>query len=203
MTVGIRSIRAFFGRAASEPRFLEGQSDAKLLTLARDGNQRACTELFARHGERLFSIVEAAHSDLGVTEDLVQDSFLRAIRSAHQLREATSFFPWLVRIAMNLAHDHRHKRRRETLTAATPERVSDVLHDEQIADAEDAARVRAALDILRPRARQILVLRYFSSFSIAEIAEVVDKSEVAVRKELQRARQALADELGDWFEVSR
>lgn len=203
MAVTVSGIRAFLSRAASEPRFLETEGDARLLRMAADGDERACRELFGRHGQRLFAIVEAAHGDLGLTEDIVQESFLRAIKCAGQLREVSSFFPWLVRIAMHKALDLRHKVRLETLTARAPEAVSEDLIDDQIACNEDAVQVRTALARLPPKARQVLVLRYFSSFSVAEIAEVVDKTEAAVRKDLQRARKALAHELGPWFEVER
>src|SRR5688572_32798669 len=77
--------------------------DARLLELAKQGRESAARELLERYGHRLLSIVEAAHGDLAVSEDIVQETFIRAIHQGHQLREESSVFPWLVRIALRVA----------------------------------------------------------------------------------------------------
>ena len=51
-----------------------------------------------------------------IAEDVVQETFLRAIKEADKLREETSMFPWLVKIALRAGIDYRRKIRREMLT---------------------------------------------------------------------------------------
>jgi RNA polymerase sigma-70 factor (ECF subfamily) len=181
---------------------IKALGDARLLELAKSGRENAARELLERYGHRLLSIVEATHGDLAISEDIVQETFIRAIQQGHQLREESSSFPWLVRIALRVAIDFRRKVRRETLTevmldvpdeAAGPERTMEA--------AEDAARVKRALEQLKPYRRELMILRYFASFSVMELAEVFQKSETAVRKDLQRAREDMREELADWFEA--
>jgi RNA polymerase sigma-70 factor (ECF subfamily) len=184
-------------------RMLEAQGDRALLSLARDGDERACRELIDRHGQRLLSVVSATQGDLQLAEDIVQETLIRAMEQADQLREEASMFPWLVKIALRVGLDYRRKLRRETLT----DRFKDVQEsserspEQSLARSEDAERVQEALSRLKPYQRELMVLRYFASFSTAELAAVFSKSETAIRKDLQRARERVKKLLGDWFEA--
>src|SRR5688572_8526490 len=176
--------------------------DARLLELAKNGRESAARELLERYGHRLLSIVEATHGDLAMSEDIVQEAFIRAIQQGHQLREESSSFPWLVRIALRVAIDFRRKVRRETLTEIIHDVPDESAGPERRAEAaEDAARVKRALERLKPYRRELMILRYFASFSVTELAEVFQKTETAVRKDLQRARDDMREELTDWFEA--
>jgi RNA polymerase sigma-70 factor, ECF subfamily len=186
-------------RAEEEPRTL---GDARLLELAKAGKEAAARELLERYGHRLLSIVEAAHGDLAMSEDIVQEAFIRAIQQGHQLRDESSVFPWLVRIALRVAIDFRRKVRRETPTEIMTELPDEAAGPERSLEAaQDAARVKGALERLEPYRRELMILRYFASFSVTELAEVFQKTEVAVRKDLQRARDDMRKDLVEWFEA--
>lgn len=176
--------------------------DRALLFAARDGQEPACRELLRRHGRRLLQIVRATHPDLSIGEDVVQEAFLRALAQAEQLREEASLFPWLVRIALRVALDHRRRVRRELLQESPAEHLSASggTPEERYEEAEESAEVRRALASLPAYPRELIVLRYFGCLSSAELAEVFGKSEVAVRKDLQRARDRVRVLLGPWFE---
>lgn len=180
---------------------LQARPDLELLELAGRRDEGACRELLDRYGPRLLGIVQAAHGDLSAGEDVVQEAFLRAIQQRGQLRQEASFFPWLVRIALRVAIDLRRKTKRETLVGEDLEQDAgpEAGPDQRLHEAEDVAQVKAALAQLRAYPRELLVLRYFNGFSVAELADVYEKSEVAIRKDLQRARDAMRDHLADWF----
>ena len=180
---------------------IQSLGDRALLEHANAGDQAACKELLERYGARLLSVVRATHGDLALEDDIVQEAFIRAIRQGGQLKQESSLFPWLVRIALRVAIDHRRSRKRETLTDDWPETaVAPGPGPYEVAQAsEDAAHVNRALGQLKPYARELLVLRYFTSFSVAELAEVFNKSEVAIRKDLQRAREQMRKHLAPWF----
>jgi RNA polymerase sigma-70 factor (ECF subfamily) len=189
--------------AVRDEQFIRAEGDRCLLNQARDGDEKACRELIDRYGQRLLGVVTATQGDLQMAEDIVQETLIRAMQQAEQLREEASMFPWLVKIALRAALDYRRKVRRETLT----DRVRDVAEaiesgpEHYVAQSEDSLRVRKALARLKPYQRELIVLRYFSSFSTAELAAVFSKSEAAIRKDLQRARERVKKHLGDWFEA--
>ncbi|MEM7675536.1 MAG: sigma-70 family RNA polymerase sigma factor [Myxococcota bacterium] len=180
---------------------VQAMGDRGLLQRAAWGDEASCKELLARYGARLLSVVRATHGDLALDDDIVQETFIRAIRQGAQLKKEASLFPWLVRIALRVAIDHRRSRRRETLTDVWPENTEapGPGPDEHVAASQDAARVKQALAQMKPYHRELLVLRYFTSFSAAELAEVFHKSDVAIRKDLQRAREAMRKHLEPWF----
>ncbi len=171
-------------------RFVKAEGDRALLFRARDGDEKACRELLDRHGQRLLSVVVATQGDPAIAEDVVQETFIRAIREADKLREEASVFPWLVKIALRAGIDYRRKIRRETLTDVVfdvPDAV-DLGPEMRAARSEDSRAVERALMQMKPYPRELIVLRYFASFSTQELAAVFGKSEAAIRKDLQRAR---------------
>jgi RNA polymerase sigma-70 factor (ECF subfamily) len=177
--------------------------DHALLLAASAGDGKACRELIARHGTRLLQIVRATNADLGVGEDVVQETFIRALARARDLREEASLFPWLVRIALRVASDYRRKVRRETLTDTVSDGICEksLSPEAELEERESNERVRKALAALKPYPRELMTLRYFASLSVAELAAVFGKSEVAIRKDLQRARDRVRVELEDEEEL--
>ena len=178
-------------------------TDRELLTRAGERDDDACFELVARYGDRLLGVVQKSHGDLQLSEDIVQDAIFRAIERHHQLRDDAAVFPWLVRIALRRASDYRRKARREALVdmfTFAESRVDDAPYGEtQLDDDRDRAEVRRALGRLKPYHRELLVLRYYSQLSVEELAQVFDKSNALVRKDLQRARAQLEKRLPGRF----
>ncbi|NJK88775.1 MAG: sigma-70 family RNA polymerase sigma factor [Myxococcales bacterium] len=191
---------------SSDDRRLDGEPDLEVLLLAHAGDEAACRVLIRRHGSRLYRILEKAHGDLQASEDILQETFLRAMESATQLRASESMFPWLTRIAFRLALDLRRRRWREELwpTGSEP----DELPATSTPESENSERqlreaVDRALGRLKPYQREVLTLLYHSNFTVREIASVYGKTEVAIRKDLQRARDRLRRHLGRWAEEDR
>jgi RNA polymerase sigma-70 factor (ECF subfamily) len=179
-------------------------TDTDLLGRAQRGEQEACRELLRRYGARLLQIIRVAVKDGSLAEDIVQETFVKAIAESSQLREDASFFAWLVRIGIRVGLDQKRKRRHETLFDELPEQASDSASPERRAlESEDGAKVRAALSRLKDYPRELIVLRYFAGFSAAELAAVFGKSDVAIRKDLERARGRMKKLLQPWFEASR
>jgi RNA polymerase sigma-70 factor (ECF subfamily) len=189
----------------------------RALTLARAGDENAFRELTERYRHELqlhcYRIVGSTQD----AEDLVQETLLAAWRGLDQFMEQASIRTWLYSIATNRSLDAlranaRRPQRLEPMTEPpTPSRMAepiwlepypDVLI-EGIADAEPGPEARyehkeatalafvAGLQHLPPQQRAVLVLRDVLSFRAAEVAEILDTSEVAVSSLLQRARVAL------------
>jgi RNA polymerase sigma-70 factor, ECF subfamily len=109
--------------------------------------------------------------DAEVAEDLTQDAFVRLLGQELPDREVKA---WIFTVATNLAVDHKRKwdRRRTLLAVNRPMPQARRDPEQQAAHAEEVARVRAALETLRPRDRQMLLMRE-EGFKYAEIAEAV------------------------------
>ena len=169
-----------------------GTTDEELLTAIRRGSRSAWGELFARHADTAWRTAFAIVHDHARAEDVVQDSFVRAIRAEERFDRRRPFRPWLLRIVTNRAVDVlRHEQ------FATPGDV-DVPATWSGPDDTDPADVRGALARLDPDRRAVVVLRYWLDLSPAEIA---DRMQVPVGTVGSRLARAL-DELASYLEVT-
>jgi RNA polymerase sigma-70 factor (TIGR02960 family) len=188
------------------------------LSLARRGDEdafRALTDPYRRelqvHCYRILGSVQDA-------EDMVQETLLAAWRGLESYEERDSLRAWLYRIATNrclnsLRDSRRRPREAPSIPFEVPEPTRrgeplwlepypDALLD-GIAETSPGPEARyetkeavslafvAALQHLPPRQRAVLVLRDVLGFRAAEVAEMLESSEVSVNSALQRARAAL------------
>src|SRR5438067_1285560 len=103
------------------------------------------------------------------TEDLVQETFLRALRRWDSYRAGTNLRAWLLRIACNALVDGKRKKarhRQEPLAAEPSDRLPEVDHD--LETAEQAALARAALEELTDLTRAVFHLRVQEDLSFRD-----------------------------------
>jgi RNA polymerase sigma-70 factor (ECF subfamily) len=157
---------------------------------------REFTALFEVEFPRLFRYLDRLGGDPDSAADLAQEAFVRLYRRG-AFPESTE--AWLVTVATNLFRNSRNSgsRRRRLLTPARGEgsQADPAPDPTERVDAEEARReVRAALDRLSERERQLLLLRA-EGFSYAELAGILGISEGSVGTLLARAREAFKREL--------
>lgn len=141
---------------------------------------------------------------VGVREeaaDLAQLAFLRAFDSlpGYEPKRAP-FSAWLFRIARNAATDSLRRRRptvywsglAEALTAATSESPEALAEKRERLD-----HLRLQFERLDSDKRELLILRFAADLPMREIAQIVGKSEAAVRKQLTRLVNALKEHYDD------
>jgi RNA polymerase sigma-70 factor (sigma-E family) len=138
-------------------------------------------------------------SDVGETEDLLQDTFIKVARRWSRVRSMQYPLAYARRILVNLALDGAPGRAR---------RDEELLHEDGAPDAIDLGAVRVlngiddlsefrwALGALTPRQRAILILRYWDDLSEAEVAEVLECPVGTVKSSASRAVAELRRILG-------
>lgn len=182
----------------------EGAGDRTLVERAQEGDRAAFGELYRRHVDRVYSFIVFRIRDPSVAEDLCQDVFFQALRSIGGFRWRGSVAPWLLRIARNMVIDHwrRAGRRPERAMTAMESPEEDGLADRVVSTAEGDAdeeaervltrdRIAAAASNLTDLQEQVLALRFSAGLSIKETADVMGKSEGAVKNLQHHALKAL------------
>jgi RNA polymerase sigma-70 factor (ECF subfamily) len=138
-------------------------------------------------------------------EDTVQETLIRAWRRRDRLAEPSGLRPWLFRIATNASLDLLDRRRRRPTVRIVEEAGwPDPVPNQWLngADGGDPADVflrresvglafMAAVQLLPPRQRAILVLRDVLEWSAADVAEALETTSAAVNSGLERARAAI------------
>jgi RNA polymerase sigma factor (sigma-70 family) len=153
-------------------------------------------ELFDTHQARLYRQARRLSPDSEEARDLVQETFLRAARSAGRVPvSASGAEAWLVRVLVNLCRDQGRRRGVRQRSAPLLQPV-----EEGGASPESAAVARAtvqtALARLSPRRRAVMVLHELDGQDVADVARLLGISRVTVRWHLAAARRDLREFLG-------
>lgn len=135
-------------------------------------------------------------------EDLVQDTYLKAFRSAHQFEPGSNLKAWLFTILHNtFRNNRRHDGRNpvdvdsEAVERAAGEGPADQSPEQILSRQTLDADLQAALDALPDAFRQAVWLRDVEELSYAEIAKVLDVPVGTVMSRISRGRRALSDGL--------
>ena len=155
------------------------------------GDEAALAELLDRYRARLHSFLTRRAGD-AVAEDLFQETWIRVVRAKHRFDPKRRFSTWMYQIANNLCRDR--ARRREVEGRYRDQVMQDALHDPaRRAPPALAERLdmRARVDALPDRLREVVVLRYFQELPEADIAEAVGIPRGTVKSRLHAAIRAL------------
>lgn len=185
----------------AQRRVLRWMSDEDLMDLLKEGVRGAFDILEARHSGRIYNFLFKYTRDPQVTEDLVQETFLRVYRSRHAYRRIAKFTTWLYTIAGNLARTEYRKRRRVSVVSLhSSNGVSDfeleVPDESQVPDVQaDLAlrheRVQRAMDHLPDIFREVVVLRGVQDLTYGEIHEITGIPLGTIKSRIHRGRSLL------------
>lgn len=153
--------------------------------------------LVATYGALLFRVAHAVLRNAPEAEDTVQDAFIRVLAHRAKLPQVQDMRVWLVRIAWRLALDRRRRTVPDQMDDAFARRLagSHLPADQAIAEARELKLVLAEMDRLPQAEKHVLLLSAVEEMKTAGIAEVLGKSESAVRSLLFRARARLRERL--------
>ncbi|MBL4753469.1 MAG: sigma-70 family RNA polymerase sigma factor [Flavobacteriales bacterium] len=172
-------------------------SDKELIGQYIKGHEGSLEVLINRHKSKIFTHIVLIVRDKALAEDIFQDSFIKVIRTlrAGKYREEGKFLPWVMRIAHNLAVDYFRKSNRMPTTSGSDDfDIFDVISDTQ-ASIEDVVvkdeihtDLRALVEELPQKQREVLIMRHYCDMSFKDIAE---ETNVSINTALGRMRYAL------------
>ncbi|MFL5894488.1 MAG: RNA polymerase subunit sigma-70 [Thermoleophilaceae bacterium] len=176
-----------------------------LLAAARRGDERAFVELTAPQRAALHAHCYRLLGSLHDADDALQETLLRAWRGIDRFEPRAPIAAWLYRIATNVCLRMLERRRRGGAVDAhlepyphhaVEELAAQSQGPEALAESREAVGLAfvAAMQLLTPKQRAVLVLRDVLDWSAREVAEMLDDSVAAVNSALQRARDRLAQE---------
>jgi RNA polymerase sigma-70 factor (ECF subfamily) len=174
----------------------EGSRLIALVELARNGDSEAFGQLYDHYHSSVYRFLYYRVGSVPLAEDLTAETFFRALRSMSSFRwQGKDFGAWLMTIARNLATDH-FKAGRTRLEMATEDMG---VHDDATEGPETAVLASLtnelllkALVELPSEQKDCLIMRFLQGMSIAETAEVLGRSEGAVKQLQLRGVRNLA-----------
>ena len=164
----------------------------------KNGDISGLEFLVARHQVKAVRTAYLITRDLGLAEDVVQDSFLQAFRSINGFDSTRLFEPWFMRSVVNASVKMMQRSAKqvevgdeadESLFAELAARVESV--EEQVESLEVQNQIWDAMQKLSPRQRAVIVQRYFLEMSEKEMAEEAGSAVGTVKWMLNAARERL------------
>jgi RNA polymerase sigma-70 factor (ECF subfamily) len=160
---------------------------ALLERVLRTGDEHAFRELYRRHTPRVYALVLRVLGSEHDADDVIQETWLRAIRSAPHFRWEASFPSWLTAIALNCARGIRRKEKRwptSEVAADTPARV-------RWETTEARMDLERALERVPPGYRAVLTLYELEGRPHEEIARQLGIATGTSKSQLHHARRFL------------
>lgn len=165
------------------------RTEAELVEAARNDDVESFGELYRRHYAAAVGVAYCVLADRHLAEDAAQEAFVVACCELARLRRGERFVPWICTIAKRVAGRMARSRRERGVLAdqAAAPTANPEPHPSDL--------VQRAVRDLPERAREVVVLHYFTGLSHKEIAASLGLSPEAVHGRLVRARRILAERL--------
>ena len=177
---------------------MKQMTDDVLVTMYAKGNNQAFDILLDRYKNKLYSYIYFSVRNEELTEDIFQETFVKAIVTIQQGRYTADgkFSAWLTRIAHNLVIDFFRQERNENVIS-NDETETDLFNNVNLSDDnietqlvnEQVLRdVKRLMDALPDNQREVVYMRFYQDLSFKEIAEITG---VSINTALGRMRYAL------------
>jgi RNA polymerase sigma-70 factor (ECF subfamily) len=163
--------------------------DATLIERVKRGDEGAFTQLYQRHARYIAGVVYRLTGVDGELDDIVQETFVEALRKVGQLREPDRVRSWLVAIAVRRTHRALQVRRRRRWFGLRVAEVSPSCADPRVRQVAD--ELYDALDRLSPKLRIPWVLHHIEDQTLPEVAQHCDVSLATAKRRIADADERL------------
>lgn len=161
----------------------------------KDGDIDKMGLLFERYHRQLYRFIFHMTGDKELSEDIVQNAFLRMLKYRKNFTGSGEFRNWMYHVVRNVMHDHFRKDKRIPSHNSLPE-FAETIAGEQSADGQlekqqELKILEIAMKNLSDENRELLVLYRFQELSYREIALVLETTEGAIKVRVHRAMNQL------------
>jgi RNA polymerase sigma-70 factor, ECF subfamily len=175
---------------------MDPREELSLVRRAQAGDRAAFEDLIRAHARLVWASVYGWVRDPAWTEDLVQDTFLKAWEAVRDLKQPEAFRGWLLTIARRLSWRQAEVSGRTDLTAAVPEKPAPV----DAPDPEEAREeVQKALARLPERYRVPVTLHFLNGLEYGAIEKATGLANGSLRGLVARGVAKLRAELAPWW----
>ncbi len=173
---------------------MDAPSDQSLMLAVREGEVAKLGVLFERYHTQLFNYLLRLTGNRHVSEDLVQEVFVRMLKYRHTYRGESKFTTWMFQIARNARVDHFRRGPQEDVSIEDDKREYISLGPTPAERAMQSEEMRILLDALSRlpvEKREVLLLRGFHGLKFEEIAKVMSCPVNTLKGRAMRAIQDL------------
>ncbi len=192
---------------------MKGKDQAEVsIEALRAGDSQEFARLVETYSPPLYRLALKMLGNVQDAEDVLQNTFLKALQHLDEFEERSSLSTWLYRIAVNEALMLLRRQKPETSVSdlldedeedeiEMPRQFVDwcCLPEEELLSAEGRRYLEQAIQHLPPKLRAVFLLRDIEGLSIQETSKALNLSEAAVKTRLLRARLNLREQLSTFY----
>jgi len=172
--------------------------DKELVEKLKRHETTAAVELYNAYFDRIYWLVfSQVDGDRDAAQDIAQETFLAAFKSADKFRGQSKVYTWLYSIANKKVADFYRRRKRDVKrkTESLDGQVSEPQPNGTVGSEETHQVIQQALSSLPLHYKQVLLLKYVEEMPVVEIGQVMGRSPKSVEGLLTRARRELQNRL--------
>jgi RNA polymerase sigma-70 factor, ECF subfamily len=174
------------------------QAEERLLVEAAQKDPTRFGELYEINFERVYAFIAWRVSDRDAAEDLTSEVFHKALANLRRFEwRGAPFASWLLKIAANAIADKAHRGGKELAVADPPEIAEDASALADLEEVQRRAQLFRLVEQLPEDQRRVIAMRFAEEISIREIAEVLGRTEGAVKQLQFRGLQTLRAKIED------
>lgn len=155
------------------------------------------SDLYESHAGQVYKFLLKLCGDAHQAEDLMQDTFVKAIQSVDSFDNRCKFITWLYTIAKNTYYDSLRKKKRHPEESLTEDATLEKSLEAHILECDAAKEIRRMIHRLPEPYKEVFLLRFYGELSFREIGETFGKSEVWGRVTYLRGKELLRTYLSE------
>ncbi len=169
----------------------DGLTDRQLAERAANGEDLAWREIYDSTRDRLFALIYYHVGNREEALDILQETYVGAVKGIASFRGTGSLESWLCGIAIRKSRDWKRRVLRKMKMTLSLEDAPEQSVEPSIGDPLEARRIRKALKRLSPRQRSALLMREYLGYSFREVAVALGIGEPTARVHYHRGKETL------------
>lgn len=169
-----------------------------LVSQLKEGSGEAFNRLYETYKNLAIHTAYLITGNLTDSEDVVQETFVKVWAHVRELQNNSGFKPWMMQILVRTAYRFAKKKRREVPDEYVTDRMEQPMESsslDQVIQLEEAEMILAVVRALPVKLKTVVVLYYYDSFSVKEIAGTLGLMEGTVKSRLHTARRRMEAKL--------
>ena len=145
-------------------------------------------KLLLQYKSYLYKVAYTYVKDKQVALDILQETSFKAWLNIHTLKDEEKFKPWITKILVNTALNYIKKESKVIYM----EDENSIIYSEKSISIEEKLDLYDAIDLLKPKYKTVIILKYFDDMKIEDISYVLNTPENTVKSHLKRAKESLS-----------
>jgi RNA polymerase sigma-70 factor (ECF subfamily) len=158
--------------------------------------------LYRRYSNKVYGKCLSLLKDEALAADAMQEVFTKVFLNLAKFQEKAKFSTWLYSITYNYCIDYiRKQKKAKSIFSDEMEKAPDIIEevpDHYLMEME-VGRLKKVLDNIPVGDKEVLLMKYRDEHSIKEIAEILDKTESAIKMKIKRAKQKAQEKYKELF----